>query len=274
MGCDVVQIGLGHNLPVEDPRALAREVSQRLGWNIQLGYWERMEYNETERCLKSKPYSFIEMDRFVVDKSTPFYMLSISDYEKYIMRERFSQEELKQIHYSENYLRSVLLQEYEPYELYVLESTAGASNNVCISFFKENVDLDVYQTARWFGWLSYFESDENQQLLYDYRKAVAERARAFGCSCVVFFADQGVSQRIYKYVPLPSRELIGYINNRTYLFEDNELTEQDRREWLEEGKIIQYADYFEGKLALGEKEFIDIIYDDFRNLDTSIMPKI
>ena len=38
MGVDVVNIGLNHTLPVDDPQVLAKEIVQRLQWNIKLGY--------------------------------------------------------------------------------------------------------------------------------------------------------------------------------------------------------------------------------------------
>lgn len=267
MGWDVATIGLSHNLPIDDPSALAREVSVRLNWNIRLGYWKWLEYNDEKQYIVTKSYTFVELDRFVIDESAPFYYLSIRDYHECMIREQFSKEELEQMNYSEDYVLDILLRNNKPFELYELESDNGSSNHVYIRFFRETVDLDVYQTAQWFGWLRYFESDDNEQLLYDYRKAVSEQAKAFGCSQVVYFADQGPAQNIYERLPLTCQELIEYINNRTYLFEEGGLSTEEREEWIRHGRIIQYGDYFDGSLKFDDGEFIDIIYDDFRELE-------
>ena len=45
MGCDVVQIGLRHNLPAHDPFATAKEVAKRMNRNVRHVY---------SRPLKSK----------------------------------------------------------------------------------------------------------------------------------------------------------------------------------------------------------------------------
>lgn len=267
MGWDVATIGIGHRLPIDDPKALAHEVSVRLNWNIRLGYWEWLEYDDERQCMVTKPYTFVELDRFVIDESAPFYHLSIRGYHERMMREQFSKEKRKQKNYSEDHVLDILLQDDELFELYELESDNDSSDRIDIRFFRENVDLDVYQTARWFGWLRYFKSDEDKQLLYDYRKAVSGQAKAFGCSQVVYFADQGPTQSIYDRVDLSSQELIEYINNRTYLFEDKSLSAEEREEWIRYGKIIQYGDYFDGSLKLDDEEFVDVIYDDFRGLE-------
>lgn len=267
MGCDVTTIGLRHDLPIDDPNALAHEVSARLNWNIRLSYWEWLEYDEERRHMSIKPYTFVEMERFVIDESAPFYNLSIRDYHECIIRKQFSKEELRQINYSEDYVLNILLRDDEPFELYELESDKSSDDRIYIRFFRENVDLDVYQAARWFGWTHYFDSMGNRQFLHNYRIEVAEQAKVFGCSQVVYFADQGASEYIYERVPLASQEFINYINNRTYLFEDKSLSEEDRDEWMKYGKIIQYADYFDGSLKLDKNDFIDIVYDDFRGLE-------
>lgn len=38
MGWDVVEIGLRHNLPVDDPFAIAQEVAKRMNRNVRLVY--------------------------------------------------------------------------------------------------------------------------------------------------------------------------------------------------------------------------------------------
>ena len=45
MGWDVVEIGLKHNLPVNDPFATAQEVAKRMKQNIRLVYRKEYEYD-------------------------------------------------------------------------------------------------------------------------------------------------------------------------------------------------------------------------------------
>ena len=65
MGADAVNIGLNHTLPVDDPRVLAREIAQRLQWNIELGYDSWTKYDEARRLVSETPYIFVELERFV-----------------------------------------------------------------------------------------------------------------------------------------------------------------------------------------------------------------
>ena len=43
----MVQIGLRHNLPVNDPFATAREVAKRMNQNVRLVYRNEYEYDVT-----------------------------------------------------------------------------------------------------------------------------------------------------------------------------------------------------------------------------------
>lgn len=53
MGWDVVQIGLRHNLPVEDPIATTQEVAKRMKRNIRLVY--RNEYEcHSNKIIRGK----------------------------------------------------------------------------------------------------------------------------------------------------------------------------------------------------------------------------
>ena len=265
MGADAVNIGLNHTLPVDDPRVLAREIAQRLQWNIKLGYDSWTKYDEARRLVSETPYNFVELERFVVDESKPFYRLSIPDYQYKLIREKIGKSNLKTMNYSSRHLKVEITSNGAPGSLYELEIKEPYDETIYIH--KEHIELGVYQTARWFGWIRKFDSKEDWQLLLNYRLQVAERAKAFGCSQVIFFADQGPSQDIYETIKLSSQEIIQFILNRTYINNANDMSEQEKDEWIKTGKIIQYQDYFEDKIHLKDGEFIDVILDDFRGLD-------
>ncbi len=266
MGVDVVNIGLNHTLPVDDPpQVLAKEIAQRLQWNIKLGYDSWTKYDEARRLVSETPYTFVELERFVVDESKPFYRLCIPDYQYKLIREKIGKSNLKSINYSSQHLKSMITSNDAPGSLYELDEEKPGCG--FLSIYREHIELGVYQTARWFGWLRKFDSKEDWQLLLNYRLQVAERAKAFGCSQVIFFADQGPSQDIYETINLSSQEIIQFILNRTYINNANDMSEQEKDEWIKTGKIIQYQDYFEDKTHLKDSEFIDVIFDDFRGLD-------
>ena len=268
MGADAVNIGLNHTLPVDDPRVLAREIAQRLQWNIELGYDSWTKYDETRRLVLETPYTFVELERFIVDASKPLYRLSIPDYQYKLIREKIGKSNLKTMNYSSRHLKVEITSNGAPGSLYELEIKEPYDETIYIH--KEHIELGVYQTARWFGWIRYFDSKEHWQLLLNYRLQVAERAKAFGCSQVIFFSDQGPSLNLYDIVELSNQEIMQFIQNRTYIHVAGGMSEREKDEWIKAGKIIQYQDYFEDKIHLKDGEFIDVIFDDFRGLDELI----
>ena len=272
MGVDVVNIGLNHTLPVDDPpQVLAKEIAQRLQWNIKLGYKSWTKYDEARRLVSETPYTFVELERFVVDESKPFYRLCIPDYQYKLIREKIGKSNLKSINYSSQHIKSMITSNDAPGRLYELDEEKPGSG--FLSIYREHIDLDVYQTARWFGWIRKFDSKEDWQLLLNYRLQVAERAKAFGCSQVIFFSDQGPSLNLYDIVELSNQEIMQFIQNRTYIHVAGGMSEREKDEWIKAGKIIQYQDYFEDKIHLKDGEFIDVILDDFRGLDELIKTK-
>ena len=271
MGADAVNIGLNHTLPVDDPRVLAREIAQRLQWNIELGYDSWSKYDEARRLVLETPYTFVELERFVVDESKPFYRLCIPDYQYKLIREKIGKSNLKSMNYSSQHLKSMITSNDAPGSLYELDEEKPGSG--FLSIYREHIDLDVYQTARWLGWIRKFDSKEDWQLLLNYRLQVAERAKAFGCSQVIFFSDQGPSQNLYDIVDLSTQEIMQFIQNRTYIHVAGGMSEREKDAWIKMGKIIQYQDYFEDKIHLKDGEFIDVILDDFRGLDELIKTK-
>ena len=52
MGWDVVEIGLKHNLPVNDPFATAQEVANRMKQNVRLVYQNKYEYDSAHNIVR------------------------------------------------------------------------------------------------------------------------------------------------------------------------------------------------------------------------------
>ena len=83
MGWDVVQIGLRHNLPIDDPFATAREIAKRMNRNIVLVYRNMYEYdiaNNIVYDIDDEPYS-IEIGKIEVDSSTDYLTMEVNNYQ-------------------------------------------------------------------------------------------------------------------------------------------------------------------------------------------------
>ena len=82
MDWDVVQIGLNHNLPVEDPFETAKEVAKRMNRNIKLGYMKEYEYDVDNNVVYySNDFSFVELGNFDVDDSNEYLRMEVRDYQ-------------------------------------------------------------------------------------------------------------------------------------------------------------------------------------------------
>ena len=70
MGWDVVEIGLRHNLPVDDLHATAKEVAKRMNKNIRLVYRNEYEYDKEKNVVReAKGDEFIELGKYEVNNS-------------------------------------------------------------------------------------------------------------------------------------------------------------------------------------------------------------
>ncbi|MBP3245995.1 MAG: hypothetical protein J6M59_13005 [Bacteroidaceae bacterium] len=62
MGWDVVQIGLRHNLPIDDPFEMANEVAKRMSRNIRLVCWNDFELDKSNNIVRHDfDYDLIEL---------------------------------------------------------------------------------------------------------------------------------------------------------------------------------------------------------------------
>ena len=61
MGWDVVQLGLKHDLPIDDPQTMAQVLARRIGCDVQVGYYKDCEYDEAEQRVYSIPSAFVAL---------------------------------------------------------------------------------------------------------------------------------------------------------------------------------------------------------------------
>ena len=197
MGWDVVEIGLKHNLPVNDPFATAQEVAKRMKQNIRLVYRKEYEYDIANNVVsEAKVYELIELDKYEVNNSKDYLHMIVSDYQARQILELIGEDKLRQATFVGELAHCILYDIGDPYELYEIEDN---DENLSIRIFKENVNLDVYISGRWHRWEEAFHSSsqESRECLRNYRIQIYNQAKMFGCEEVIICSDQGPSMAIY-----------------------------------------------------------------------------
>ena len=270
MGWDVVQLGLKHDLPIDDPLATAQVLARRMGCDVQVGYYKDCEYDEAEQRVYSIPSAFVPLGTPHRGGSSAYCLrLVIGNYWADELNQRIAPYGLSEIDFEETWIRSFLLEGGNDYQLYTLESDDNEDGNAIeIRIFKETVNLALYAVERWYMWARHFEStDEEHWLrLQEYRMQVYERAKAFGCEQVLYFADQGPTELIYDDMDKGAGELLAYVHTRRYLDDSSWIEPEDQEIWRRDGLHIQYADYFKGNIPWHEGVWIEVVFDDFRDL--------
>lgn len=268
MGWDVVEIGLRHNLPVDDPHATAKEVAKRMNRNIRLVYRNEYEYDKEKNVVrKAKGYELIELGKYEVNNSKDYLQMIASDYQARQILESVGEEKLRQATFVGELAHLILYDIGDPFELYEIEDN---NENLNIRIFKENVDIDVYVSGRWNRWerAFYSSSQEDREWLRDYRVKIYQQAKMFGCKEVIICADQGPGMWIYDNANYPADKLKEYARSYQYLRESTWLEESEKEEWKKNAKHIMFSSYFQNQLNLSSEDFVEVIYDDFSDIDT------
>ena len=272
----MVQLGLKHDLPIDDPQATAQVLARRMGCDVQVGYYKYCEYDEAEQRVYSIPSAFVPLGTpHRGGSSAPSLRLVIGNYWADELNQRIAPYGLSEIDFEETWIRSFLLEGGNDYQLYTLESDDNEDGNAIeIRIFKETVNLALYAVERWSAWARHFEStDEEHWLrLQEYRMQVYERAKVFGCEQVLYFADQGPTELIYDDMDKGAEELLAYVHTRRYLDDSSWIEPEDQEIWRRDGLHIQYADYFKGNIPWREGVWIEVVFDDFSDLKEAECP--
>ena len=79
MGWDVVEIGLKHNLPANNPIATAQEVAKRMKQNVRLVYQNKYEYDVANNVIRdTNSYELIELGKFEVNNLNNYLQMTVS----------------------------------------------------------------------------------------------------------------------------------------------------------------------------------------------------
>ena len=270
MGWDVVQLGLKHDLPIDDPQAMAEVLAHRMGCDVQVGYYRYCEYDEARQRAYLIPGVFVPLGAPHKGGSSAYCLrLIISNYWIDEMRRRVALYDPSKVDFQEEWMKPCFLEDLDAPQLYVLEGNENEDGDeIDVRIFREAVGLDLYVIERWSAWARHFEStdEEHWSRLQEYRMQVYERAKVFGCEQVLYFADQGPTELIYDDMDKGAEELLAYVHTRRYLDDSSWIEPEDQAIWRRDGLHIQYADYFKGNIPWRDGVWIEVVFDDFSDL--------
>lgn len=266
MGWDVVQIGLRHDLPVHNPFATAKEVAKRMKQNIRLVYENKYEYDSDNNLVRRKDgYELVELGKFEVHRSNKYLQMTVSGYQAKRILELAGMKKLCKATFEGEYAELIIGDLEEPFELYELEDN---EESFCISIFKENIILDVYVIGRWRTWEdAFYRSEKHREWLRDYRMKIYHQAKLFGCNEVIICADQGPGMEIYDNANFPANKLKEYACSYQYLQESTWIENSEKDDWKKHAKHIMFSSVFQNQLNLSDGDWVEVIYDDFSDID-------
>ena len=265
MGWDVVQIGLRHNLPVNDPFATAKEVAKRMNRNVRLVYRNEYKYDKEKNVVSEvNGYELIELGKFEVNNCNEYIQMTVSDYQAHQIQELVGIEKLRKATFVGEF--ADLIVSDDSFELYEIEDN---EETLDIRIFKENVNFDVNIDGRWNRWEEAFHStsQEKRKWLHNYRMQIFDQAKIFGCQEVIICSDQGPTELIYDNMDYSSDNLKEYARSFQYLKDTNWVEEYKKEEWKKDAKHIMFSSYFQNQLNLSGDDFIEVIFDDFSDIE-------
>lgn len=268
MGWDVVEIGLRHNLPVNEPFATAQEVAKRMKQNVRLVYQNEYEYDSANNVVrKVENNELIELGKFEVNNSGDYLRMTVSDYQAHQILESAGIDKLRQATFEGEFAESIFDDIEDSFELYEIEDN---EENLSIWIFKENVYLDVCVDERWHWWEKVFHSSrqEDKERLHNYRMQIYKQAKMFGCQEVIICSDQGPTREIYDNAHYPSDKLKDYAQSYQYLKDTTWIEKWEKEDWKKNAKHIMFSSYFQNQLNLSSEDFVEVIYDDFSDIET------
>ena len=96
---------------------------------------------------------------------------------------------------------------------------------------------------------------------------IYNQAKMFGCQEVIICADQGPTMEIYDRANYSSDDLKEYAQSYQYLKNTNWVEEWEKEDWKKNAKHIMFSSYFQNQLDLSGDDFIDVIFDDYSDID-------
>lgn len=260
MGWDVVQIGLKHNLPVDDPQATTQEIAKRFNQNVRLVYRNEYQYDiENNVIAPTEETTYVEIGRFEVKDSEAYIPLIACNYQEHQILNKGGYERLKEATFIDDDSELFWDAINKPSPLYDIEC-----EELDIRIYQENVDLNVCIIERWSTWEFAFHTSsyEYKEWLQNYRTRILEKAKLFGCEEVIICSDQGPTQEIYCRMHYSAEQLKKYVTSKDYFDDYHPCFPSDADPTKENAKHINFSSYIQGTLNLSKDDSIVVILDD------------
>ena len=235
--------------------------------NVRLVYRNEYEYDSVNNIVREADgYELIELGKYEVNNSKDYLQMIATDYQGRQIQELVGIDKLRKATFVGEFADLILRS--DPFELYEIEDN---EETLDIRIFKENVYFDVNINGRWYWWEKAFHSSsqENREWLHKYRMQIYTQAKMFGCKEVIICADQGPGMLIYDNVNFPADKLKEYAHSYQYLQESTWTEVSEKEEWKKHAKHIMFSSYFQNQLDLSSEDFVEVIYDDFRDIEQS-----
>ena len=281
MGWDVVQIGLKHDLPVDDPIATAKLIAKRMNCNVKLVYYNEIKYDKINNIVSDvKNFEYIEIARITIENSTDFLQMEVLNYQASQILKEADINTLRKAKTTSDWARWWLDDIEKQYALYDI-----SGEHLSFKIGRENIRLDVGVEERWWGWEEFFHPVYfDRDKLLDYRMKIYEQARIFGCKEVIIFSDQGPTELILDHINSSVEYLKQYVNSNQYTDQYYKMTEQYYRmndqydeftKWYKPEQIeskkkhakkITFSSVFQDDFKLEGEDFVEVVYDDFKDL--------
>ena len=227
MGIDLLSLGR-HNLDVSTVETASRQICERLGINISIGYWDG---------------KFIQKQKIELYPSKPFYrMWDVSD-------------EYRPVQF--------LL---DPPEEYVSNSE-GDISFMLVSLESVFIDFWSV-SWRWPWYWAPFGNEEDKGRIEDiqrFRRVAKEYYRKLGAEYIYCYADQGPSDLLGDYEDGIWEEFEKAIRTGKYL--DCDICRKEYPDYTPKDAVIfNVSDFLLGKSSEPSHSWWDIFYDDFKDL--------
>lgn len=254
-------------MPVDDPIATAEQVSKRMNRNVKLVYGNKYEYDKINNIVSEvEEFEYIEIAKFTIDSSKDYLRMIVPNYQANQILKETSIKKLRKAKYT-SYLAELLLDDIKyQFELYEIEDE-NEGEELSIRIFRENVCLDEREFGRWqFFEHAFYPPNLDLERLLNFRMKIYEQARMFGCKEMIICADQGPTMEIYDHMDYSAEQLKQYTFSNLY-YEDSNWLEPDEEEfWKSHARKIKFSSVFNNELQFKEEDFVELVYDDFKDL--------
>lgn len=259
MGWDVVEIGLRHDLPVDDPIEAAGILAERLGANVSVIAECELEFDEDGKRVIAQPSYDIahELKCVRVDDSDESYFLQIPYHKAQEIIDVVGFEALKGA-------KKVDMVDEQIIQIYsdAVYNLTNKNKELDILVYRENVDLDVYIYQRWMFFCKAFKNKEEKETLEDLRRQIRDRAKIFGCKEIIICADQGPGQLIYDNASKSADELLKYVSEYGYIDDYEKYEKPSDGSWRNGARHIKFSSYFDGTLNFCKEDYVDVVFDE------------